>query len=181
VDDSAWAARFPGLYGLTFQPYANAALEFRLGPAEESLVARLHLVARDPNGLVVVCRSAEDWRFLPGGSREAGETLTELAARELLEEAGCALVGPVHVFAHQAVRSHNPAPYRPHLTHPESAWAFATARVEVAGEPTNPPDGEQVVEVRMLPVAEAAAWLRVHEAEHAEVVLLAEALGLLSE
>jgi hypothetical protein len=35
------------------------------------------------------------------------------------------------------------------------------------------------VEVAVLPVDEAAAWLRVHEEEPAEVLLLAEALGLL--
>jgi hypothetical protein len=37
-----------------------------------------------------------------------------------------------------------------------------------------------VVEVLALPVADAAAWLRVHEDEPADVLLLAEALGLLS-
>jgi 8-oxo-dGTP diphosphatase len=129
--------------------------------------------------LVLVCRSAESWRFLPGGTREPGETVTELAARELLEESGSVLRGPVDVFAHRLARSRNPAPYRPHLPHPEAAWAYATARVERLGDPSNPPDGESVVEVLALPVAEAATWLRVHDAEHADVLLLAEALGLI--
>ncbi len=84
------------------------------------------------------------------------------------------------MFAHQAVRSRSPRPHQPHFPHPDSAWAFATARVEVTGPPTNPPDGEAVVEVLSLPVDEAADWLRVHEDEPADVLLLAEALGLLS-
>ena len=181
VDDSGWAARFPGLWGLDFQSYANADLAFRLGPPDDALVTRLHLVARTPDDRVVVCRSSEEWRFLPGGRREAGESLVDLAARELREEAGCTLLGGIAVFAHQAVRSRNPRPHHPHFPHPDSAWAFATARVEVTGPPTNPPDGEAVVEVLSLPVDEAAAWLRVHEDEPADVLLLAEALGLLRQ
>ena len=180
MDDSGWAARFPGLWGLDHQPYANADLSFRLGPPGDALVTRLHLVARRSDRSVVVCRSAEGWRFLPGGRREAGEVLVDLAARELREEAGCTLLGGIEVFAHQAVRSRNPRPNQPHFPHPDSAWAFATARVEVTGPPTNPPDGEAVVEVLNLPVDQAAAWLRVHEDEPADVLLLAEALGLLS-
>jgi 8-oxo-dGTP diphosphatase len=176
-----WADRFPGLFGPRFEGYANADLEFCLGAPADETVARLHLVALDPAGLVVVCRSVEDWRFLPGGRREPDETLADLARRELMEEAGCRLLGdPDPLFCFQQARSRNPAPYRPHFTHPESAWAYAVARVEPVGSPTNPVDGESVVEVRRLPPAEAAAWLRVHDDEHADVVLLAEALGLLS-
>ncbi|WP_151083281.1 NUDIX domain-containing protein [Nocardioides cynanchi] len=180
MDDSAWAGRFPALWGLDFQPYANADLRFRLGVPDDALVTRLHLVAQVADGRVVVCRSAEGWRFLPGGRREAGESLTELAARELREEAGCALVGEIEVFAYQDVRSRNAEPHQEHFPHPRSAWAFATAQVEHVGPPTNPSDGEVVVEVRIEAVAEAAAWLRLHEAEPADVLLLADSLGLLS-
>jgi 8-oxo-dGTP diphosphatase len=179
VDD--WSSRFPGLFGSRFEAYADADLEFRLGAPPDDLVTRLHLVAVDPQHLIVVCRSVEEWRFLPGGRREEGESLHEIAGRELLEEAGCVLVGePGEVFAHQLASSRRPEPHHPHFPHPVSAWGYAVAHVEVAGTPTNPSDGESVVEVVALPVAEAAAWLRVHDAEHADVVLLAEAMGLLS-
>jgi 8-oxo-dGTP diphosphatase len=175
-----WAERFPELFRPRFETYANADLRFRLGAPPDEVVSRLHLVAVDHDGLVVVCRSVEGWRFLPGGRREPGESLSELARRELLEEAGCRLLGePQPVFCHQLASSRNDEPYRRHFTHPDSAWAYAVARVEVTGRPTNPPDGEAVVEVRRLPPSEAATWLRVHDAEHADVVRLAEAMGLL--
>jgi len=60
-----------------------------------------------------------------------------------------------------------------------AAWAYAVARVEQTGPPTVPEGGEQVVEVVTLAPAEAAGWLRVVHAEHADVVLLADAMGLL--
>jgi 8-oxo-dGTP diphosphatase len=180
VVDAAWADRFPDLFRPRHESYANADLEFRLGAPPDDQVARLHVVAVDVDGLVVVCRTVEEWRFLPGGRRAEGETLEHLVGRELLEEAGCRLVEPLGaLFAHQHVTSHNSRPHHPWFPHPESSWGYATARVEIVGEPQIPPDGEAVVEVRTLSPTDAADWLRVHDAEHADVVLLAAGMGLL--
>src|ERR1700712_5759276 len=132
-----WAARYPVLFAPRFEDYATADLEFRLGAPPADLGSRLHLVALDADGLVVVCRSVEEWRFLPGGRREEGESLPETARRELREEAGCTLVGDLGpMFAHQRATSRNAAPFRAHFSHPVSAWAYAVARVEVSGPPT---------------------------------------------
>jgi 8-oxo-dGTP diphosphatase len=177
-----WAVRFPELFRPRHESYANADLEFRLGEPPDVEVARLHVVGIDVDGQVVVCRSVEGWRFLPGGRRERGESLAEVCRRELREEAGCTVLGePGPVFAYQRATSHNPQPHHPHFTHPVSAWAYAVARVEVTGPPTNPPDGETVVEVLALPPAEAVAWLAEwDEVEPAQVLALADAMGLLS-
>src|SRR3954454_20469501 len=116
-----WAARFPELFRPRFEGFANADLEFRLGPPPDEEVSRLHVVALDPDGLVVVCRSAEEWRFLPRGRREPGETLAELCRRELREEAGCPVIGvPVPLSAYQQPTSREPDHYRAHFTHPVS-------------------------------------------------------------
>ncbi|MFL6132424.1 MAG: NUDIX domain-containing protein [Nocardioidaceae bacterium] len=43
-------------------------------------------------------RSAQDWRFLPGGTRERNESLHDLASREVMEEAGgCAEAVPAYL------------------------------------------------------------------------------------
>ena len=71
------------------------------------------------------------------------------------------------------------APYRPHLPHPVCSWAYYVVPVQRVGEPLNPADGEEVVEVLTLPPVEAAAWLAEHDPVHADVVRLAVARGML--
>jgi 8-oxo-dGTP diphosphatase len=168
------------LQAFTTVPYADVELAFTEDPPEVDDVSRAHVVAVDRDHRVVVCRSVEEWRFLPGGTREPGESVPELVARELREEAGCVLRGePVFLCRYVATSGHV-APYRPHLPHPVASWAYYVAPVEVVGEPLNPPDGERVVEVLTLPAAEASSWLRQEDDVHAAVVLLAVERGLLS-
>jgi 8-oxo-dGTP diphosphatase len=174
-----WSGRFPALFAPLYIDYANADVTFTTEAPPDELVARIHCVAVVPDGGVIVCRSVQEWRFLPGGTREPGETVARAVTRELLEEAGARVTGEVRVFASQVAQSRNPGPYRPHLPHPLSYWAFAITTAEVVQQPTNPPDGEQVVEVLTLPAPEAAAWLAEHDPVSADVLRLAEAMNLL--
>ena len=176
-----WSARFPGLFAPLHVDYANADVTFTVDPAPEDLVARIHCVAVVPDGGVIVCRSIDGWRFLPGGTREPAETITGSVTRELLEEAGARVTGEVTVFASQVAQSRNAGPYRPHLPHPLAYWAFAITTAEIVQPPTNPADGEHVIEVLALPPTEAAAWLAVHDPGHADVVRLAQAMGLIAD
>ena len=179
TDDAVWASRFPDLYAAATVEYANVDLAFTISPPEVDDVSRAHAVAVTEDGDVVVCRSVEDWRFLPGGTREPDETVPHLVARELREEAGCEPTGALTYLGRYVAASRNPAPYRRHLPHPVASWAFFAVPARLVGEPLNPPDGEQVVEVRTLPPAEAADWLGEHDPVHADVVRLAVARGLL--
>lgn len=178
MSDDRWRGRFPRLYGLTHVAYAGCDVRYTVEPAPDHLVSRLHLVAVTAAGRVVVSRSVQGWRFLPGGTREPGEPLTELARRELVEEAGATLLGEVRPFSGFAVRSREAAPYRPHLPHPHAHWLHAVAPVEVTGPPSCPDDGEQITEVLELPPADATAYLEVHDPVHADVLAHAVALGL---
>jgi 8-oxo-dGTP diphosphatase len=124
-------------------------------------------------------RSEQGWRFLPGGTREPGESLTELARRELTEEAGAWLADEPKLFAAHIADSERPEPFRPHLPHPRTYWAYAIAPARVVGPPSNPPDGEQVVEVLTLSPSEAIAFLAEEDPMHSGVLRLADAMGLI--
>ncbi|WP_168207321.1 NUDIX hydrolase [Microlunatus elymi] len=175
-----WTARFPGLFARGYVDYANADVDFFVGEPPDELIARIHCIATDSAGRVIVCRSEQEWRFLPGGTREPDEPIAETVARELLEEAGAKVTGEPVIFAAQVATSRNEGPYRPHMPHPLSYWAFALTTADLIHPPTNPADGEHVVEVLALPVDEAVRWLAVHDQTAADVVRLAAAMGLLT-
>ena len=161
---------------VTYAPHVT--LSFTTEPPAVDDVSRAHVVAVTSVGEVVVCRSVEEWRFLPGGTREPGETVADLIGRELREEAGYAPTGEPVFLGRYVATSVAAAPYRPHLPHPVSSWAYYVVPVGRVGEPLNPADGEHVVEVLGLPPADAAAWLEAHDPVHADVVRLALASGL---
>jgi 8-oxo-dGTP diphosphatase len=65
----------------------------------------------------------------------------------------------VELFASDVADSLRTGPYRPHLPHPRGCWAYASTEAEVVRPPTDPADGEQVVEVMALPPGRAAGYL----------------------
>lgn len=173
------AARLPRLFAPSWVDYANCDVTFTVDPVPAESINRLHLVAVTADRSVVVCDSAEGWRFLPGGRREPGEDLEQLAQREAMEEAGLRLDGPVTVFAAHVAVSRNAGPYRDHFAHPTGYWAYASARATVVAEPTSPPDAEQITGVHALPPRDAADYLEQHDPDHADVVRLAMWTGVL--
>lgn len=181
-----WETAFPDLFAPNYVDYAGCRLGFTVDPVPADLVSRLHLIARTPQGELIVCRSVQGWRFLPGGTREPGETVPELARRELMEEAGAQLTSEPHIFAAHVADSERDGPYRPHLPHPRAYWAYGIADAQIVTKPTNPPDGEQVVEVLTLAPADAAAFIgdggegdTTGDSFHAMVIRLAQAMALL--
>jgi 8-oxo-dGTP diphosphatase len=174
-----WSSRSPRLFEDSYVDYAAARISYVEGTAPEDLVTRLHIVAVTEQAEVVVCRSAQGGRFLPGGTREAGESLRDLAKRELVEEAGAALSETLVHFSSHRADSEQDEPYRSHFPHPRAYWGYAVGRVRVTGPPSNPPDGENVVEVLTLTPGRAADYLEEEDALHADVLRHADALGLI--
>jgi 8-oxo-dGTP diphosphatase len=174
-----WSRRFPRLFEDSYVDYAAARISYVEGAAPEDLVTRLHIVAVTDHAEVVVCRSAQGGRFLPGGTRELDESLRDLAERELIEEAGAVLSGELVHFSSHRADSELAEPYRAHFPHPRAFWGYAVGRVRITGPPSNPPDGENVVEVLTLPPSTAADYLAEEDPLHADVLRHADALGLI--
>jgi len=153
-----WAERFPELFAPAFWHWGDLDTQFTLEQPPDELISNVHVIARAEGG-IVVCRNDLGWRFLPGGTREPDEPIEETARRELLEEAGARLTGPLTWLGGHRADHRRPGPYRPHLPHPVSYWINVVADVVVDLAPTNPPDGEQVVEVLVLPPEKAIEFL----------------------
>ncbi|WP_329563060.1 NUDIX domain-containing protein [Kitasatospora sp. NBC_01266] len=167
--------RFPALFAPQRWEWGGIDAQFALELPPDELITNIHLIGFIGES-VVLCRDARGHWFLPGGTREAAESIDDCLVRELREEAGARLLGePVWLGAHLAVTD-RPTPYKPWQPHPRKAWLWGWAEVVLDGEPTNPADGEQVVEVRAMPVAEAAGLLsRGREQWWAELIALAAA------
>ncbi|SDS24716.1 NUDIX hydrolase [Actinopolymorpha singaporensis] len=166
------ADRFPLLFAPQRWEWAGLDAQFSTTLPPEPLVQSIHVVGFVGDE-VAVCRDHRDVWFLPGGTREPGESVLAAVDREIAEEAGARRVGPLRWFgAHHCV-SDRPAPYRPHLPHPNKAWLWCFTDVVVDGVPSNPPGGEQVEEVRVVPVAQARELLRTDGDWYPELLDLA--------
>jgi 8-oxo-dGTP diphosphatase len=175
LSDGILAARYPRLYAAQRWEWAGVDAQFCTVEPPDELVTNIHIVAY-VDDQIILCRDARDVWFLPGGTREPQETVADCVARELVEEAGARLAGPLTtVGAHYCISDHA-HPYRPHQPHPEKVWLWCTANTVVIQPPTMPPGGERIVEVRAFPVLQAAELVTSDEPWMAELVTLAHEL-----
>jgi 8-oxo-dGTP diphosphatase len=119
---------------------------------------------------VVVCGLADGGIFLPGGTREPGESVDGCLRRELLEEAGFRVHGEPHWFAAHCGVSYHRMRYRPHCPFPLKSWLWGRVHGEFVSAPTNPPGAEQVVSVTTMPPQEAAEALESAGRGYAQVI-----------
>lgn len=138
----------------------------------DELVTNVHAVCFVGDA-VVLCRDDRGIWMLPGGTREQGESVEDCLRRELLEEAGARPIGPARWIGAHYTTSRSPAPYRDWQPHPHKAFLWCAVDVVLDGTPSNPPDAEQILEVRAIPLPEARMLARTDGDHLPELVALA--------
>lgn len=148
-------SEFPNLTRPFHWPWGPIDGQFELLPndLDESLIAHVRIVPFVGDLSVAIRFDNGDWDH-PGGTLEPGEVYLDAVRRELSEEAG-ALLHSFTPFGVFNCRSRRNEPYRPHLPHPDFIHLIGYAEVELTHRPTNPPDGETVVDVKLIRPSEA--------------------------
>ncbi|WP_338761943.1 NUDIX domain-containing protein [Nocardia vulneris] len=167
-----FADRYPLLHTPTHWAWGEMDVQFRTAAPPDELVTNIHVVGF-VGDTVVLCRDERDVWLLPGGTREKDESIDACLRRELREEAGAYLTGPVRWLGAHYATSNRAAPFRDWQPHPHKAWLWCAADVALDAAPTNPDDAEQIVEVRAFPVEEAVRHARTDGDHVPELIRLA--------
>ncbi|WP_067708770.1 NUDIX hydrolase [Nocardia yamanashiensis] len=170
-----FAERFPLLHTPTRWEWGGLDVQFSTELPHDDLVTNIHVVSF-VGDRIVLCRDDRDVWFIPGGTREASESVLDCVIRELREEAGAELAGPLHWFGAHYGTSDHAEPYQPWQPHPHKAWLWCTAEVALTSAPTNPDDAEHVLEVGAFPLAEAVVRAATDGPHMPELLTLAAEL-----
>jgi 8-oxo-dGTP pyrophosphatase MutT (NUDIX family) len=168
---------YPNL--LQTHDWGKATSTFEIGQeaAPEPLISNVNIVPFIGEKCVLIRLDNGNWE-MPGGTLEPNEHFLSTVKRELLEEAGAALVSPFTAFGAWKFLSTAEEPYRPHLPHPLYYRVVGFGDVELVSAPIIPGDGgEQVVAVEAMALPEAKqAFIDSGRSDLAELYELADFL-----
>lgn len=170
--------RFPHLFSEVTWSWgptrATFSLVDRVPPQDK--IANVNILPWIGKEWAVIQLSDGSWE-IPGGTLEPGESYLDAVHRELMEEVGanlisCQLIGAwhCHSLAHK--------PYRPHLPFPNYYRLVFAAEIIVVNPPVNPPGGESVISVDIVPLKTVVdRFVAQHRYDLAELYQLAALFG----
>lgn len=139
--------------------WAQTIVRFTDHLPPDQVVQSVRAIALVEHG-VVVCKLSDGTAFLPGGTREEGESVEDCMTRELAEEAGFLVKGRAHWFAAHSGVSYHQVAYKPYAPFPLKAWLWGAVAGELVSPPTNPAGAEQVASVSVMWPRDAAEVLK---------------------
>ena len=149
-------ADFPHLFNEHIWSWGPVKTLFEPSEPPFELVSNINIVPFNETGWLIV-RQQIGWGIV-GGTLEPGETYMDTLRRELLEEAGCELVN-FELMGALRMEFLTEQPYRPHLPFPISYRLIGVGKVRRITTPTNPADGEEILEVATFGLEEACRRL----------------------
>lgn len=148
--------QYPNLFNEQVWPWGPVKTIFEQSIPSVELVSNINIVPFAATGWLIV-RQEIGWGIVGGTLAPEEHYLTTLK-RELLEEAGCALLN-FKLFGALRMAFLTERPYRPHLPFPISYRLLGVGQVQQITAPSNPEDGEHILEVGTFSLQEACQKL----------------------
>ena len=140
---------YPTLSG--FIDWDIVKAHFRLGNVtNESLISNISIIPVVGEQYVMMQVDSGKWE-LAGGTLEPDEPYMDALKREVKEELGAEIVSYTTI-GHFLCHSTAAQPFRPHIPHPDFIRLVGYGEVNIVGAPLNPPDGETVIAVEVVPI-----------------------------